>query len=309
MAEASERERLHKFLARAGVASRRDCEDLIMAGRVLVNGQLVGKLGTTVDPDADEVKLDGERVTVDRAAYFLVYKPKGVVCTTSDQFGRKSVIDLLGTQKLKRLFPVGRLEEDSEGLILVTNDGDFSQKVLSWKTPLKQTWHVRARGKLPPDAVASVRAGVWLSDGKTSPMDVRVLRAGPQVTTFLVVPTGQQHRQLRRVFAKVGVATDRIVRIRIGPLGTLGLKERGYRRLKAEEVQALLAPAPEHVSAPAPAIRSRGSQSGPPSRSPARPGRGKPGSAPRTKGRDGGRSRPEKRPIDRDVAPKRRVVR
>jgi 23S rRNA pseudouridine2605 synthase len=280
-------ERLHKFLARAGHGGRRGCEELIRQGRVFVNGELVTRLGTVVDPSRDEVRLDGEAVRAEPLRYFVVYKPKGVVCTTSDQFGRTTVLDILGARR-GRLFTVGRLEEDSEGLILVTNDGEFAQRVLDWMAPLRQTWYVRVRGRLAPEALGRLREGVWLSDGRTGPMDVRILRQGPRVSTLLVVPSSQEHRLLRRAFARVAVQVDRIVRVRIGPLGSRGLKARGFRELEPAEVAAILDPAAEHILAPrrrarGPARRGRAevpSRRRPPARSRSRRGSSAPAARP-----------------------------
>lgn len=237
--------RLHKFLASAGVGSRRICEEWIAEGRVQVNGETITSQGKTVNPAKDVVRFDGQKVLPEQPAYFLVYKPKGVVCTTKDQFGRKSVIDLVRDRHDRRLFPVGRLEEDSEGLILVTNDGKFTNKLARLGHPLRHTYFVRLRGRLTQEQLDKVRNGIWLSDGRSGEMQVKVLRLGKKVSTVLVSPQASQHRLLRRVFAKIGVLPDKVVRVRFGPLTTDGLKKGGQRRLSEEEVQLLLDPPPE----------------------------------------------------------------
>ncbi|MSR75463.1 MAG: rRNA pseudouridine synthase [Planctomycetes bacterium] len=238
----SSTERLHKFLARSGAASRRECEDFIRNGRVTVDGSVVRSMGVVVDGEQQDVRLDGERVHCDPAASYVVYKPPGVVCTTDDQFGRTAVTDLVRARFKRKLFSVGRMEEESEGLIIVTNDGDLASKVLKRGHPLRQTWFLKVHGIYSPDKINQLREGVWLSDGKTGPIWVQVLRAGPNVTTLLASPSISQHRMLRRAFAKVGLVADKVVRIRIGHLTTENLKERGWRRLSPEDVARLMTP-------------------------------------------------------------------
>lgn len=242
-------ERLHKILARAGVASRRECEKLIAAGRVKVDGETVTRMGVLVDPDEQVISFDGEAIRIERPAYYVVYKPKGVVCTTRDQFDRKSVVDLVHDYGNRRLFPVGRMEEDSEGLILVTNDGSFANRVLSYKHPLRHLYYVRVRGRLTQEALDVVRKGVWLSDGRSGSMWVKVRRWGKKVSTVMCSPSAQQHRLLKRVWAKSGLFADKVVRVRLGLLTTEGLRKGASRRLSDAEVEALLHPAPEHLGA------------------------------------------------------------
>lgn len=240
-------ERLHKVLARSGVASRRDCEELIRQGRISVDGKVVTEMGVRVNPDVQLVTFDDAPVRLEEKVYILAYKPKGVVCTTDDQFGRTSIVDVIGPAGGARLFPVGRMEEDSEGLILLTNDGEFANLLVKRRTPLRHVYFMRVRGTLTQEGLERVRQGLWLSDGRTGPMFVKVLRWGKQASTLLVSPTAQQHRVLRRVFAKVGVLADRVVRTRIGPLNTDHLKRGTWRRLAASEVEALRNPAVEDV--------------------------------------------------------------
>lgn len=238
-------ERLHKVLARAGVASRRECEKLIAQGRVKVDGETVTRMGVLVDPDQQVISFDGAAIRVERPAYYVVYKPKGVVCTTRDPFDRKSVVDLVHDYGNRRLFPVGRMEEDSEGLILVTNDGLFANRILSYKHPLRHLYYVRVRGHLTQEALDIVRKGVWLSDGRSGPMWVKVRRWGKKVSTIMCSPGAQQHRLLRRVWAKSGLFADKVVRVRLGSLTTEGLKKGQSRRLTEAEVKSLLHPSQE----------------------------------------------------------------
>jgi 23S rRNA pseudouridine2605 synthase len=245
MTDATKLERLHKFLARSGAASRRDCEDLIRQGRVSVDGSVVRSMGVQIDPEHQEVRLDGERVHCEPPVTWIVYKPVGVVCTTDDQFGRRNVTSLVRHHSKRPLFPVGRMEEESEGLIVVTNDGDLAATMLKRGHPLRQTWFLKLRGAVTTQALEDLRKGVWLSDGNSGPIWVQVLRRGPHVTTVLASPALNQHRLLRRAFAKVGLSADRMARIRIGHLTTENLKERGARRLTPAEVQRILQPAEE----------------------------------------------------------------
>ncbi|MAG58550.1 MAG: pseudouridine synthase [Planctomycetes bacterium] len=247
MDETRRGERLHKLLARAGVASRRESEQLILQGRVKVDGQVVTKLGVIVDPAEHAISFDGRPVYAEPPAHFLVYKPKGVVCTTDDPYGRKSVISLVKDRRALRLFPVGRLEEDSEGLILVTNDGRFAHDVISYQNPLRHVYFVRVRGNLTQEALEQARTGVWLADGKSGPMYIKVQKWGKKVSSIICCPSATQHRLLRRVWSKVGLHADKVVRIRIGPLTTDGLKKGHARRLKPAEIEAVLNPAAEDL--------------------------------------------------------------
>lgn len=301
MTDAPKLERLHKFLARSGAASRRDCEDLIRQGRVSIDGTVVRSMGVQIDPEHQEVRLDGERVQCEPAVSWIVYKPVGVVCTTDDQFGRTNVTSLVKHRSKRALFPVGRMEEESEGLIVVTNDGDLAATMLKRGHPLRQTWYLRLRGDLTNERLEQLRKGVWLSDGNSGPIWVHVLRRGHHVTTVLASPALNQHRLLRRAFAKVGLAADKMARIRIGHLTTENLKERGARRLSREDVERIFHPAeedqrPAGLKAPPPGGRrdpeSGAFRTGGRKGSGARSGHGRAGSARRA---PGGRSGPARR--------------
>ena len=160
------------------------------------------------------------------------------------------VVDLVRDRHARRLFPVGRMEEDSEGLILVTNDGAFANRIVSYKHPLRYVYHVRLRGQLTQEALQTARAGVWLSDGKSGPMYVKVSRWGKRVSTVLCSPSAKQHRLLKRVWAKVGLVADGVVRVRMGLLTTEGLKKGSARRLTEEEIHGLLHPDAGDVGLP-----------------------------------------------------------
>lgn len=299
----SRRERLHKVLARAGIASRRDCEDLIRQGRVRVDG-VVATIGQSVDIARQDVRCDDQPVRVDKVVAYLVYKPKGVVCTTKDQFQRRSVVDLVPNPRGQRLFPVGRLEEDSEGLLVVTNDGELAHRLVDRRSGSSHTYFVKVRGPVPQEALEKARQGVWLSDGKSAPMTIRVTRQGKEVSSLIVTPAAQQHRLLRRVFARVGLAVERIIRTRFGPLGTADLGKSTCRRLSAAEIERLRNPEREHqVSVVMPKRKVAGSSE------PTRPTR----RGPPTKGKGRPTGRPPRRPTEstsqrEDARSRRRVV-
>lgn len=225
-------ERLHKVMARAGVASRRKCEDLIASGRVTVNGT-VARVGDCADP-ADRIEVDGAVVTWDAAmVHYLVNKPRGVLSAASDDRGRRCVTDLVPAAA--RVYPIGRLDADSEGLIIVTNDGELTHRLThpSWGVPKEYLAHVDgvpARG-----ALAQLRTGVELDDGPTAPAAVSM----PQASVLRIVIHEGRNRQIRRMCEAVGHPVVRLVRTRIGPLTDPGLRPGEHRMLSADEVREL----------------------------------------------------------------------
>lgn len=234
------RERLHKVLARAGISSRRRAEELIAEGRVTVNGMLVESMGVTVDPEKEDVRFDGERVMPERPAYFAVYKPKGVLSTADDDRGRPTVISLVEDRLGRRIYPVGRLEEDAEGLIIVTNDGDFAHRLTHAKFGVDRTYEIRVRGFIESEAIEKARNGVWLSTGKTAPIGVFLIKRSKEFSILKVVAKIGGDRDLRRLFAKLGHNVDRLVRTKIGTLTLSGLKRGGVRLLSPAEIKMLI---------------------------------------------------------------------
>ncbi|MDE0496625.1 MAG: pseudouridine synthase [Acidimicrobiaceae bacterium] len=225
-------ERLHKVMARCGVASRRSCEELIAAGRVTVNGT-IARVGDRAEP-ADLIEVDGAVVTWDAAmVHYLVNKPRGVLSAASDDRGRRCVTDLVPAAV--RVYPVGRLDADSEGLIIVTNDGELTHRLThpSWGVPKEYLAHVDgmpARG-----ALAQLRTGVALDDGPTAPAVVSM----PQPSVLRIVIHEGRNRQIRRMCDAVGHPVVRLVRTRIGPLTDPALRPGGHRPLTADEVREL----------------------------------------------------------------------
>jgi len=231
--------RLQRFLALCGLASRRACEQLITDGRVEVNGRVVTELGTRVDPAHDKVAVDGGSVRAPaRRWYVALHKPQGVVCTAEDPAGRPRAVDLVAAVPA-RLFPVGRLDEDSAGLLLLTNDGDFAQRVAHPRFEVPKVYRVVVKGEPDPAALAKLREGIWLAEGKTAPARVQVLRQTRQFTTLAITLREGKNRELRRMLARVELPVTRLLRIAVGPVKLGSLKRGEWRMLAPGEVQAL----------------------------------------------------------------------
>ena len=230
-------ERLQKVLSRTGFGSRRTCEDLIAAGRVRVNGE-VATLGRRVDAEHDRVEVDGVGVGV-RAGrvYYLLNKPRGVVTTAADTHGRPTVVDLVPGEP--RVFPVGRLDADSEGLLLLTNDGELTHRLTHPSFGVEKEYLAEVEGTPSPAAVRRLREGVELEDGRTGPARVAVV---PPRGLRLVIHEGR-NRQVRRMCEAVGHPVVRLVRTRIGPLADRDLAPGKWRELSLAEVRTLEAAA------------------------------------------------------------------
>jgi 23S rRNA pseudouridine2605 synthase len=237
-------ERLQKFLARSGVASRRHAEALIQAGRVRVNGQAVTQLGTKVQPGQDEVRVDGRVVQLPAdQVYLLLHKPAGVVTTASDPEGRQTVLDLLPQElQAQRVFPVGRLDLDSEGLLLLTNDGEFALHLTHPRYEQEKEYHALVQGRPAPAALDTLRRGVLLPGEArpTAPARVKFLREGNAGTSWIAVTLREgRKRQVRRMLAAVGHQVERLIRVRVGPLRLGDLPPGRWRALTADEVSRL----------------------------------------------------------------------
>jgi len=234
------RVRLQKILAAAGLGSRRSCESLLASGRVTVNGTPV-RLGDSADPALDKICLDGTPLDRERPCYWLVHKPGGVLTTRIDPRGRPTVMELL-PPGVPRLFPVGRLDYDTEGLVLLTNDGAMAQALLHPSLGNEREYLVFARGPLGEAALRRLALGVELEDGRTAPARVsrvRFDRAHGETCFHLTLREGRK-RQIRRALAALGHPIRRLVRVRMGPL-RLGLLAPGHARpLSAAECRVLL---------------------------------------------------------------------
>lgn len=230
-------ERLQKLLAAAGHGSRRSCEELIRQGRVTVDGR-VAVLGDRADPDEQRVEVDGVRVRSQRrTVVYLLNKPRGFVTTASDERGRPTVMELVPSTPL--VHPVGRLDMDTEGLLLLTNDGDLTQVVTHPRHGLDKVYVVTVEGVLGDVTLRRLRSGVTLDDGVSVPESVRVLARRKASTLLEVRFRSGRNRIVRRTFEAVGHPVRRLVRTAIGPLRDPALRPGRWRRLSAEEVAAV----------------------------------------------------------------------
>lgn len=231
-------ERLQKVLASAGVGSRRHCEEYIRDGRVSIDGKTVSELGIKVDPLVQKVCVDGQRIKFEKKQYFLVNKPVGVVCTNADPEGRPRVIDLL-PPRFGRLFSVGRLDETSEGLLIVTNDGELAHALAHPRYQVERVYRCIIAGIPNDETFASLRQGLHFSDGKFRVRDIRRVKSSGKSTLVEVILTEGQNREVRRLFARVGHKVLKLRRTAFGPLKLGQLEPAAYRPLTATELKAL----------------------------------------------------------------------
>ena len=231
--------RLQKFLARAGVASRRGSEDLMTAGRVSVNGEVVSSLGTKIDPEVDVVEVDGRRIAVAaQPVYLALNKPAGVVTTMSDPQGRTTVATLVPTREHPGLFPVGRLDYETTGLLLFTTDGELAHRLLHPKWKVEKTYRVLVDGRTTEPELDRLREGVSLDDGVTAPARVRALRTGPTSYCEISIREGRK-RQVRRMFSAIGHPVLELHRVSFGPVSIEDLGRAACRQLTEAEVASL----------------------------------------------------------------------
>src|SRR6266404_2046585 len=231
-------ERLNKLLAHAGLGSRRYCETLISAGRVLIDGHVVRDLATKVDPEKQRVAVDGEPVRTERPAYWLVNKPRGYLCTNRDPARRPLVIDLV-PQISQRVYTVGRLDEDSEGLLLLTNDGDLANRLMHPRYGVEKTYLVQVAGSPTNDEVEKLLKGVYLSDGHVRARSVRRMKRQGASAWLRIVLSEGKNREIRRMLARLGHKVLRLQRVALGPVKLGSLAAGKARRLTRLEVDAL----------------------------------------------------------------------
>ncbi|MDI7275338.1 MAG: pseudouridine synthase [Anaerolineae bacterium] len=230
-------ERLQKVLAHAGVASRRRAEEIIQAGKVRVNGEVVTELGTKVDPDRDVIQVEGRTVRPQAPVYLVLNKPRGVLSAASDARGRTTVVDLV--RHHARLYPVGRLDLESEGLVLLTNDGALALRLAHPRYEHEKEYRVLVTGRPDEEALQRLREGIGLEGGRTRPARVSVERQGEEGTWLRIVLREGRKRQIRRMLEAVGYGALRLIRVRMGPLELGRLKPGQYRPLSPAELRAV----------------------------------------------------------------------
>lgn len=232
--------RVQRILSSAGVASRRESERMILEGRVAVNGAVISELGTKADPERDHISVDGRLIKViPPRVYIVINKPKGYVCSLGDERGRPLVVDLLKGVR-RRVYPVGRLDYNSEGLLILTNDGDFAQLLSHPRFHVLKTYLVKVRGNVEEETMKRLSRGVELDDGLTLPARVSLYKRREKSTWVRVVLREGRNRQIRRMFDRVGHEVLKIKRIGYGSLMLTGLAPGEYRHLTGSEVKELM---------------------------------------------------------------------
>lgn len=233
-------ERLQKILSRAGIASRRAVEKMITEGRISVNGIVTTVLGHKADPQKDAIRVDGRLVCLETEKIYLVlHKPKGYVTTLSDPQGRPIVTDLLSGIAV-RVYPVGRLDYDSEGLLILTNDGEFAQRLQHPRFGIPKTYRIKVEGRLAKGELKSLEKGIDLPDGKFLPAGMRIEKTNPGSTWVTLTLTDGRNRVIRRAFDAIGHSVTRLIRVAVADITLSPLGEGRWRTLTPGEVERLL---------------------------------------------------------------------
>ncbi|WP_459966140.1 pseudouridine synthase [Paenibacillus sp. JCM 10914] len=234
-------ERLQKIMAQAGIASRRKCEELILQGKVQVNGETVTELGTKADPAQDLITVSGKPIKNEKKVYVMLNKPKGVITSASDPEGRKIVSDYLKGVN-ERVYPIGRLDYDTEGLLLLTNDGEFANLLSHPKYHVPKTYLATVKGVPHGTELDKLRQGIMLEDGMTAPAEVEYKDVDPDAKQSVISITIHEgrNRQVRRMFESINHPVTRLKRISYGDLLLQNLKRGLYRHLTADEINQLL---------------------------------------------------------------------
>lgn len=239
-AEDDGRVRLNKYLADRGVGSRRGCDEVIQSGSVSVNGEIVTELGVKVDPESDRIEVNGQLLKEAARVTFALNKPRGVVCTSAPQETRPRAIDLVRDARGTRLYCIGRLDMDSEGLILLTNDGEFANRVAHPRYQVTKSYFVKVKGQIDAAALESIRKGVWLAEGRTQGAKVFVRKKLSQATILIITVREGMNREIRRIFAKLGYSVEHLKRVAIGNISVRGLGRGKYRKLDPGEIRGLM---------------------------------------------------------------------
>jgi pseudouridine synthase len=231
------KERLQKFLASAGIASRRRCEELILEGAVTVNRKVVDKLPVFVDPEKDIITAYGKRVRPAPKLYYMLNKPKGVITTSNDKQGRPKAVDMVLARE--RVFCVGQLDADTMGLIILTNDTELANRLTHPRYKVPKTYIVRVKGEINIEAVDKLKKGIWLAEGKTEEASLKILQKSRDESLVEVTIKQGLNRQIRRMFAKIGFRVRSLRRTAIGNLTVKGLSVGQSRVLNKSEIEYL----------------------------------------------------------------------
>lgn len=231
-------ERLQKVMAHAGIASRRKSEDIIAEGRVQVNGKVVTEMGIKVDPQQDEIKVDGELINKENRVYLLLYKPVGYITTVDDPQGRQTVLDLIDDLS-QRIYPVGRLDYDTSGLILLTNDGDLTYVLTHPSFEIDKTYLVEVENNVTKSEIKQLREGIKLEDGITAPAEIKILDRNERRTLFTLTIHEGRNRQVRRMCKSIGHPVISLKRTSYAFLTLADLTPGEYRYLSEAEIEKL----------------------------------------------------------------------
>ena len=231
--------RINKYIAHAGVASRRNAEELIKNGHVTINGTVVDNLATQVKA-SDRVEIDGSPIYNEEKVYYLLNKPRGVISSVSDEKGRKTVVDLLPEVR-ERIYPVGRLDWDTSGLLILTNDGDFTDKMIHPRNEIDKVYLARVKGIATKENLRPLTRGVMVDGRKKKPAHYHIVKVDKEKNRSVVELTiheGRNH-QVKKMFEEVGLLVDKLSRIRFGTLDLAGLRPGEFRKLSKKEISQL----------------------------------------------------------------------
>lgn len=229
--------RINKYLAAAGVASRRECDNLIQSGKVRINGK-TATVGMEVN-EGDEVFVNGNQVKTKKNEYYILNKPKGYICSVSDDKGRKTVLDLM-PENVGRIYPVGRLDYDSEGLLILTTDGDLAQHLTHPSNAVPKTYLVKVEGTLTETALNPIRSGLEIDGYQTKKCKAHIVETNKNYTKVHVTLTEGKNREIRKMFAAIGKEVTLLKRIKVGEITLRGLDRGAYRKLNKQEVAYLM---------------------------------------------------------------------
>lgn len=229
--------RLNKYLANAGVCARRDVKQLLKDKTVTVNGERATEPGVRIDPRKDVIAIDGKKMTAPTLVYYLLNKPKGVVSTTADEFGRKNVTKLVPSEQ--RVYPVGRLDKDTTGLIILTNDGELTNLLTHPRYHVDKIYRLTINGRLDKFQLKALRDGVLLDDGITYPAQVTIIKESNENSIVEMKIHEGRNRQIRRMCETVDADLVALQRVQFGPIAINGLKEGAYRELTKKEIEVL----------------------------------------------------------------------